>query len=402
MDYREDSPEILLDFLSYHETIKAHSQRTVDEYYLDLRNFFRYLKWTRDPALQEQPMESVDIRDVDLTFVGSVTLTEIYAYMSYLSRDRVLHPNSDRSAKGLNPTSRARKLATIRSFYGYLCNKVHRLDRNPVKDIDAPKLKKTLPRYLTLDESISLLESVDGPNRERDLCILTLFLNCGLRISELIGLNLSDVHDDALRGECFRKYKRVEDSYDDHSRFLAERSRYERLFKLNIKDYKGWAKGLQKCGYATDRAYANKLIKVIEDYELYRFDSGKGTKKTSTKKQNLPVFNYQVYRTHGLIYVYAKDNDSFDQIARSMGFKAKQLMKFNEVPEDFPLQAGDIVYLEKKKKKADKPNYDHVVQVGESMHSIAQMYGIQIKSLYKMNKKDKDYIPEEGDVLKLR
>ena len=92
-------------------------------------------------------------------------------------------------------------------------------------------------------------------------------------------------HDDDLRGECFRKYKRVEDSYDDHSRFLAERSRYERLFKLNIKDYKGWAKGLQKCGYATDRAYANKLIKVIEDYELYRFDSGKGTKKTSTKKQ---------------------------------------------------------------------------------------------------------------------
>ena len=89
MDYREDSPEILLDFLSYHETIKAHSQRTVDEYYLDLRNFFRYLKWTRDPALQEQPMESVDVRDVDLTFVGSVTLTEIYAYMSYLSRDRV-------------------------------------------------------------------------------------------------------------------------------------------------------------------------------------------------------------------------------------------------------------------------------------------------------------------------
>lgn len=198
MDYREDSPEILLDFLSYHETIKAHSQRTVDEYYLDLRNFFRYLKWTRDPALQEQPMESVDIRDVDLTFVGSVTLTEIYAYMSYLSRDRVLHPNSDRSAKGLNPTSRARKLATIRSFYGYLCNKVHKLDRNPVKDIDAPKLKKTLPRYLTLEESMVLLDSVDGPNRERDYCILTLFLNCGLRISELIGLNRSDIQGEAL------------------------------------------------------------------------------------------------------------------------------------------------------------------------------------------------------------
>ena len=132
MDYREDSPEILLDFLSYHETIKAHSQRTVDEYYLDLRNFFRYLKWTRDPAL---PGAAHGVRWTSgtwtWTFVGSVTLTEIYAYMSYLSRDRVLHPNSDRSAKGLNPTSRARKLATIRSFYGYLCNKVHKLDRQP-------------------------------------------------------------------------------------------------------------------------------------------------------------------------------------------------------------------------------------------------------------------------------
>lgn len=132
-------------------------------------------------------------------------------------------------------------------------------------------------------------------------------------------------HDDDLRGECFRKYKRVEDSYDDHSRFLAERSRYERLFKLNIKDYRLKRTTKMRLRHRSFLRL-NKLIKVIEDYELYRFDSGKGTKKTSTKKQNLPVFNYQVYRTHGLIYVYAKDNDSFDQIARSMGFKAKQLM----------------------------------------------------------------------------
>lgn len=211
-------------------------------------------------------------------------------------------------------------------------------------------------------------------------------------------------HDDDLRGECFRKYKRVEDSYEDHSKFLAERSRYSRLFKLNIKDYKGWARGLQKCGYATDRAYANKLIKVIEDYELYRLDTGKGFKKTSSKdkKPALPSLRYQIYKTHGLLYVYAKDNDSFEQIARSLEFKVRDLKKYNEVPEDFPLQEGDIVYLEKKKKKADKPHYDHVVQIGESMHSIAQQYGIQVKSLYKLNKKNKDYVPEEGDVLKLR
>lgn len=213
-------------------------------------------------------------------------------------------------------------------------------------------------------------------------------------------------HDDDLRGECFRKYKEVEESYEDHSRFLADRPRYAPLFDLNIKDYKGWAKGLQKCGYATDRAYANKLIKVIEEYELYRFDSAKVTKRTSGgKEQREPAVanvKYTIYRTHGLIYVYANGNDSFEQIAQSLDFRIKDLRKYNEVPEGFPLQKGDIVYLQKKKKKADKPNYDHVVGVGESMHSIAQEYGIQIKSLYKMNKKDKDYIPEEGDVLKLR
>ncbi|KKB47299.1 glucosaminidase domain-containing protein [Parabacteroides goldsteinii] len=210
-------------------------------------------------------------------------------------------------------------------------------------------------------------------------------------------------HDDDLRGECFRKYKRVEDSYEDHSKFL-KRSRYDRLFQLKITDYKGWARGLQKCGYATDRAYANKLIKVIEDYKLYRYDTGKVHKLTRQEKKKLryPTVKYTIYRTYGLLYVYAKENDSFDQIAQNLDFPVKDLKKFNEVPEDFPLQKGDIVYIEKKKKKADKPNYDHVVQVGESMHSIAQKYGIQIKSLYKMNKKDKDYVPEEGDVLKLR
>lgn len=211
-------------------------------------------------------------------------------------------------------------------------------------------------------------------------------------------------HNDDLQGECFRKYRKVEDSYDDHSRFLAERSRYSSLFKLNITDYKGWARGLQKCGYATDRAYANKLIKLIEDYELYKYDTGKGgkKKKEKTKQQTGPLHKRSIYKTHGLIYVYAIKNDSFEQIGLDLGFSAKKLRKYNEVPEDFPLQPGDIIYLQKKKKKADKPYYDHVVQIGESMHSIAQQYGIQIKSLYKMNKKQPDYIPAEGDVLKLR
>ena len=210
-------------------------------------------------------------------------------------------------------------------------------------------------------------------------------------------------HDDDLRGECFRKYKRVEESYEDHSKFL-KRSRYESLFRLKTTDYVGWAKGLQKCGYATDRAYANKLIKIIEDYELYRYDSAKTKRvvRTEKKRKRVSSEEHTIYRTFGLLYVYAKENDSFEDISENTGFSVKELKKFNEVPEDFPLQKGDIVYLQKKKKRADKPNYEHVVQIGESMHSIAQKYGIQIKSLYRMNKKDQDYTPEEGDVLRLR
>lgn len=199
MDYRTDSPQLLLDFLSYHETIKAHSQRTVDEYYLDMRNFFRYLKQQRDPALAGKALDEIDIRAVDIDFISRITLTDIYSYLTYLSRDRVQHQNSEISNKGLNAASRARKLATIRSFFNYICNKRHLLEDNPCKDVDTPKQMKSLPRYLTLNESLSLLESVDGANRERDYCILTLFLNCGLRISELIGLDITDIHDDALR-----------------------------------------------------------------------------------------------------------------------------------------------------------------------------------------------------------
>ena len=198
-NYRTESPQVLLDFLAYHETIKAHSRRTVDEYFLDMRNFLRYMKWVRDPALADRPLDEIDIKDVDLPFVSSITLTDIYGYLTYLSRDRLVHQNSEISNKGLNAASRARKLATIRSFYNYLCNKTHQITENPCKDIDTPKTRKSLPRYLTLDQSVSLLEAVDGPHKERDYCILTLFLNCGLRISELIGLDITDIREDALR-----------------------------------------------------------------------------------------------------------------------------------------------------------------------------------------------------------
>ena len=199
MDYRTDAPAILRDFLVYHETIQNHSRKTVDEYFLDLRNFFRYLKLQRRLVPADTPIDSICIDDVNLDLVASVTLTDVYSYMSYLSRDRATHRNSDVTSYGLSPAARARKVAAIRSFYKYLTSKAKLMKENPMQDLDSPRLKKALPRYLDLDESVDLLNSVDGKNAARDYCILTLFLNCGLRISELVGLNITDVRGDQLR-----------------------------------------------------------------------------------------------------------------------------------------------------------------------------------------------------------
>ena len=198
-DYRSEAPRVIRDFLVYHETIKGHSHATVDEYFLDLRNFFRYLKIERGIVPRSSELDEISIMDVDLNFVGSVTLEEVYDYLSYLARDRVKNENSREKSCGLSATTRARKIATIRSFYKYLTLKTKQLEVNPVADLDSPKTTKTLPRYLTLDESKRLLEAVDGVNKERDYCILCLFLNCGLRISELVGLNMGDVQPDCLR-----------------------------------------------------------------------------------------------------------------------------------------------------------------------------------------------------------
>jgi LysM repeat protein len=220
-------------------------------------------------------------------------------------------------------------------------------------------------------------------------------------------------HDDDRKNECFRKYRNAEDSYEDHALFLTGGVRYAGLFKLDIRNYRGWAKGLQESGYATDQAYANRLIKLIEDYELYRYDaggkpaagdgqSGKAKPAARTKKKEAFVPLRPVHNTLGLKYVCVEDSDSFARIAGDTGLTAEELRRYNEVPDDFPLQKGDIIYLEKKKTRAARPHYDHVVQIGESMHSISQKYGMRVKNLYKINKKKEDYVPAEGDVLKLR
>ncbi len=195
---RIDAPPVIKDFLVYHETIKNHSPKTVHEYYLDLRNFFRFLKQKRGMVPAGTDIESIGIEDVDLALVKSVTLSDVYDYLYYMGHDRVVSHNSRNVEQGASSTTMARKVATLRSYYKYL-TKTNKLEENPLRDLDTPKTRKSLPRYLTLEEAKALLSSVDGKNRERDYCILMLFLNCGIRISELVGLNLTDIRQDSLR-----------------------------------------------------------------------------------------------------------------------------------------------------------------------------------------------------------
>lgn len=199
IDYRTQAPPVLRDFLAYHETIQGHSSKTVDEYFLDLRTFLRYMKIEKGLVPRSTPLDEISIDDVNVDLIRSVTLADVYSYLSFLSRDRAKNHNAPQAGCGLEASTRARKVASIRSFYKYLVNKAKVMTENPIQELDAPRQRQTLPRFLTLDECIQLLDSIDGANAERDFCIITLFLNCGLRISELVGLNLSDVREDRMR-----------------------------------------------------------------------------------------------------------------------------------------------------------------------------------------------------------
>lgn len=195
IDYQVFAPPILRDFLLYHENVKMHSIKTVDEYFLDLRTFFRYLKQQKNTELKSVSFDSIDITDIDLSLIQSVTSSDILAYLTFLSRRKMTSTRS----QGLTPKSKARKHASIRSFFKYLTETVHLLENNPALSIDNPKQKKTIPHYLTEEQSNRLLDAVNGRFAVRDYCIILLFLSCGLRISELVGLNISDIQDDSIR-----------------------------------------------------------------------------------------------------------------------------------------------------------------------------------------------------------
>ena len=189
LDQINDIPDILMEFLEYHSTVRGHSDRTIAAYYTDLKILFRYLKIRRRLVPRDTPFHEIDITDVDLDFIRATKIEELYRYQSF----------SPESAQTLSAASRCRRTSSVKSFFNYLCNKRHLLERNVTQELDMPKRQASLPRYLEEPDCEKLLNVCDGPYGERDYCILMLFMSCGLRVSELVGLNVTDVYDDHLR-----------------------------------------------------------------------------------------------------------------------------------------------------------------------------------------------------------
>ncbi len=178
-------PQSVIEFLNYLSVVKSKSELTVLEYASDLRLFFRYMLVYRGLVDKETEFDKIEISFIDLDFIKTIKISDAYAFLSYCRNER-----------GNDNAAISRKVSTLRAFFKYLCVKMKQIPENPMEELESPKLKKSLPKYLTLDESVLLLESIGGRDKERDYAIITLFLNCGLRLSELCSLNYTDIKSD--------------------------------------------------------------------------------------------------------------------------------------------------------------------------------------------------------------
>ena len=244
-------------------------------------------------------------------------------------------------------------------------------------------------------------------------------------------------HDDDEKGECFRKYPHPSESYRDHSDFLRYRDRYKFLFDYKVTDYKAWAYGLKKAGYATDPKYPVKLINIIEQYDLYIYDTKplSSTKSNKDKKEEkslpesevtekLPLsptvieqvkeltqkqreeFHFSLsrnmYSQNDVPFVYSVAGDTYASLAASYNLFLREILKFNELTEDTELLPGTVVYVKSKKKTAAKGIDKYVIEEGDSLRDISQRYGVKLANICKLNGFGEDYIPREGDIIRLR
>lgn len=237
-----EMPAILRDFLNYLQTIKGKSVNTIQVYFYDLRVFFRFLKIHRNLVDKKTEFDKIDICDIDIILIKTVTLSDLYAFMSYVSnsRDNTSH-------------ARARKVASLKSFFNFLTNKAKMLEVNPASELESPKILKRLPRYLNVEESKQLLSSINGEYSERDFAIITLFLNCGIRLSELVGINMNSIKNNTLsvigKGDkerniplnkacidavnAYLKVRPVDGVIDRNALFLSERK--QRISKATVQ-----------------------------------------------------------------------------------------------------------------------------------------------------------------------
>jgi LysM repeat protein len=270
------------------------------------------------------------------------------------------------------------------------------------KDLAMQEMERTgIPASITLAQG--LLESGDGNGR------------LARKANNHFGIKCHDdwkgktiYHDDDEKGECFRRYKSVEESFRDHSDFLTGRTRYAALFKLNKDDYKAWAKGLKQAGYATSPTYAESLIRIIEENELNKYDR-EVTARLGGKTREKPAFESteyaggrKVYFNNRVKYVKAREGDSFVSLSEELDLFQWLLPKYNELPERTVFSEGDVVYIQPKRNKADVRNKTHTVKEGETIHSISQLYAVKQEKLVLRNQLALNDSLKVGQVLLLR
>lgn len=261
------------------------------------------------------------------------------------------------------------------------------------KDLAISQMKKYgIPASITLAQG--LLESDAG----RSMLAVEGNNHFGIKChSDWTGKKM--YHDDDRRDDCFRVYRNVEGSFEDHSLFLTTHSRYAFLFDLKPTDYVGWARGLKKAGYATNPAYAEKLIEIIERYNLDMYDKGGKFKKENAAAVG---FAHQPYISNSLLYVRMGEGESLKEIAKEFDMTRMRLRRYNEINREYVPEPGSVIYLERKKGKADKQYQLHTVQSGESLWSISQLYGVRLKALMRRNGLDENSAIQVGQILEVR
>ena len=293
-------------------------------------------------------------------------------------------------------------ISSMASWAQMKWNQTYQLYINQYKDLAIREmLQYRIPASITLAQAV--FESGAGRSR------LAMLGNnhFGIKCHDWTGRTIAE-DDDAL-GECFRAYDHPLQSFEDHSKFLVSSCRYRKLFSLSMEDYRGWAHGLKACGYATNPLYAHKLIELIELYKLYVYDSARSYDHAMVEYSGNQTVVNQAKPLHPIAifnknyYIRARRGDTFKLIGEEIGVSYKKIAKYNERDKDDTLTEGEIIFLKKKRKKAPKAfkNRPHVVKDGESLYIIAQIYGMRLSSLYKLNDFTPDHTIHVGDVVRV-